>query len=505
MIEEEKMKRMLSGIMLALLLAVTLAFAFNVQPVDASGTIYIRADGSIDPAAVNITTLDEVTYTFIGNVDDSIVVERNNIVIDGADFTMQGKWELLYGMNLSNRANVTVKNVRIANFNTGIKLNSSNNNNITGNDLLSNVGAIFVWSSNSNVITNNGIFSSANNAITLNLSNNNTIAENHILANNLYGVTLAYSNNNTIKHNNITNHGYGIRVHSASDDNLVVGNDASDNLYGIYLSYVTKNTVAANNLYNNDCGIYLWNSHGNTCINNNISNNSEGTRIEASHSNVIFHNNFANNNAQASATFGYANVWDDGYPSGGNYWSNYADIDFKSGISQNDTGSDGIGDAKHAINQNNTDHFPFMAPLYTFDAGIWGETTRYVEVVSNSSISNFRVNTIEKTISFNVTGEIGVGFCRIIIPNVIIQTLWLNSYAVLVNGLPVEFRNWTDTTNTYLYVNYTHSEHEITIAPEFPAAIILTLFMALTTIVVAFEEKRVLRGSRRKSKNVVKC
>jgi hypothetical protein len=33
--------------MLTLLIASVLAFAFNVQPVGASGIIYIRADGSI--------------------------------------------------------------------------------------------------------------------------------------------------------------------------------------------------------------------------------------------------------------------------------------------------------------------------------------------------------------------------------------------------------------------------------------------------------------------------
>lgn len=44
------MKRSLSGIMVILLLTGMLAWAFSIQPVGASGTIYIRADGSIDPS-----------------------------------------------------------------------------------------------------------------------------------------------------------------------------------------------------------------------------------------------------------------------------------------------------------------------------------------------------------------------------------------------------------------------------------------------------------------------
>jgi nitrous oxidase accessory protein NosD len=57
------------------------------------------------------------------------------------------------------------------------------------------------------------------------------------------------------------------------------------------------------------------------------------------------------------------NTWDDGYPSGGNYWSNYTGIDEYSGPSQNETGSDGIGDTPYVIDENNTDRYPLMAPF----------------------------------------------------------------------------------------------------------------------------------------------
>ena len=50
--------------------------AFNIKPIKASGTIYIRADGSIDPPTAPITTTDNITYTFTDNINDEIVVER---------------------------------------------------------------------------------------------------------------------------------------------------------------------------------------------------------------------------------------------------------------------------------------------------------------------------------------------------------------------------------------------------------------------------------------------
>jgi len=52
--------------MLSLVLISTLTLALNIQPVKASGTIYIRADGSIDPPTAPISTDDNVTYTFTG-------------------------------------------------------------------------------------------------------------------------------------------------------------------------------------------------------------------------------------------------------------------------------------------------------------------------------------------------------------------------------------------------------------------------------------------------------
>lgn len=58
-----------------------------------------------------------------------------------------------------------------------------------------------------------------------------------------------------------------------------------------------------------------------------------------------------------------ANVWDLGYPQGGNYWDTYHGGDNYSGLSQNQTGSDGLSDTSYQINSNNTDNYPLIAPF----------------------------------------------------------------------------------------------------------------------------------------------
>jgi hypothetical protein len=55
-------------------------------------------------------------------------------------------------------------------------------------------------------------------------------------------------------------------------------------------------------------------------------------------------------------------IWDNGYRSGGNYWSDYNGTDSYKGQYQNETGSDGIGDTPYVIDANNTDNYPLMFP-----------------------------------------------------------------------------------------------------------------------------------------------
>jgi len=113
-------------------------------------------------------------------------------------------------------------------------------------------------------------------------------------------------------------------------------------------------------------GIHLFSSSNNTITANNISNNTLsgiyfGIYTNPSSDNILFHNNFMNNTQQVYIeSSGYANVWDDGYPSGGNYWSNYTGVDEKSGPNQDQPGGDGIGDTPYTIDSDNVDRYPLM-------------------------------------------------------------------------------------------------------------------------------------------------
>jgi parallel beta-helix repeat protein len=265
-----------------------------------------------------------------------------------------------------------------------------------------------------------------------------------------------------------------------------MGNNITNNTRGIHLIFSSNNTISENNMTNNGFGIFLEDSVNNTILRNNIAKNYDGICLSYhfwnTTGNIIYHNNFINNTQQVDITAwpSYPDFWDNGVE--GNYWSNYTAVDVN---------GDGIGDTPYDIDENNTDRYPLMAPISVFDAGVWNGIAYNANVVSNSTVSDFQLNVAEKTVSFNVSGvEYTAGFCRVTIPNIVVQDLWQGNYTILLNGEPWPFRNWTDTTNTYIYINYTHSEHEITIIPESPSIIILPLFTLTTLIATVLLKKK---------------
>jgi len=134
----EGMKRIVSGITLMPLLLAMLSLPFNIKLIKAewTGTVYIRSDGRIDLPDAPIITYDNVTYTLTDNIDYGIVVERDDIIVDGAGYTVTGG---LYGaVSLVDRSNVTIKNMEIegsGRSGTGVYLERSSNNIIYGNNI----------------------------------------------------------------------------------------------------------------------------------------------------------------------------------------------------------------------------------------------------------------------------------------------------------------------------------------------------------------------------------
>jgi len=390
------------GMMLAILIGGMVKLTFNVQLAEATGTIYIRVDGLIEPSTAPIQNIGNRSYIFTSDISDSIVIERDNIVVDGAGYTLEGTGSGK-GIEWVGRSNITIKNVKVTRFFYGFYFESSSNITLSGNNVIGNYYGVAVGSSWGNKFVCNNVF-------------NNT----------LDGFFLFYSDNNVI--------------------------------YG--------NTVLSNKRY--------------------------GIALSQSSNNRIFHNNFINNTEQTHLYESFNNMWDDDYPSGGNYWSGIAYVDLYSGRYQNESGGDGIGDTFYAINGNDQDRFPLIAPISLFDVGEWDGESYFIEVISNSTVSNFQLNATQKILSFTVTSEAGSGFCRVTIPNAVSQNLWKRNCTILVDSkTPLTMRNWTeDETYTYIYFTYLQQEHEVVIVPEFSSTGILSSLMVFMIIVIVILRRR---------------
>ncbi|MCP8319054.1 MAG: right-handed parallel beta-helix repeat-containing protein, partial [Candidatus Methylarchaceae archaeon HK01B] len=144
--------------------------------------------------------------------------------------------------------------------------------------------------------------------------------------------------------------------------NTIRKNVVTNNNHGIYLYYSSSNTVRNNVVTNNDIGINLHSSSSNTIRDNVVINSKNyGIYLYYSSSNKIYHNNIIDNTVQAYDYGGTGNSWDDGYPSGGNYWSDYPSVDYYRGPNQDQPGSDGIGDTPYLF-EYNQDNYPLMEP-----------------------------------------------------------------------------------------------------------------------------------------------
>jgi parallel beta-helix repeat protein len=264
---------------------------------------------------------------------------------------------------------IIVRNNISANNFEGIYLSQSSNNIITGSTIANNLFGIFLSDASNNIIAENTI---ANNFEGISLqesSNNNSIVENTITGN-TNGITLYDSPKyNSIIRNNITNNvANGISLGEHSDNNLIIGNSIMYNYVGIHLYYSSCNNKIIGNIITG-IGLYSWNaidldssSNDNLITENNFTNHEYTIRLYSSN-NRIYHNNFIHCRTSHVVGPGYTNNWDDGYPSGGNYWSDYAGVDEHSGPYQNITGGDGIGDTPYVIDANNIDRYPLMQPV----------------------------------------------------------------------------------------------------------------------------------------------
>ncbi len=230
-----------------------------------AGTRFIPGD-----TEVGVWDINSRTYTLTTDVSETIQIDEDNLILDGAGHTVTGPGSG-NGILLSGRTGVTVKDISVQEFSSGINLWYSSGNTLIRSTTTNNRTGINLHRSNDNTLTDN---TASNNVegLDIGVSSNNTLTQN-IANNNHIGIAVGSSSNNNILTSNFANNntGPGIRVNS-SNNNALTGNNTSSNKWGIYLSH-SNNTLTNNTASNNESGIELYRARNNILRNNLMSDN----------------------------------------------------------------------------------------------------------------------------------------------------------------------------------------------------------------------------------------
>lgn len=190
---------------------------------------------------------------------------------------------------------------------------------------------------------------------------------------------------------------------------------------GLRLYFSSNNTISKNTIANAthvEGTIFLDNSTNNAFFENDFMNDLVCIWFVYADNNTFYHNNFKNFTAWAYLfrLLSVGNVFDAGYPAGGNYYSTgnlnggYSGKDFFSGPYQNETGSDGIGDTPFLVGA--IDNYPLMKPYSgPHDIGVLIKASKTTiaqgynaSVVFNATVINYGMQSEDSNFTFDMLG-----------------------------------------------------------------------------------------------------
>lgn len=377
-----------SGIVAAVILVmVASTFAISPMNVSASPIIYIKPDGSVDPASAPIIRHGN-GYKLSDNVLGSIYVQRPGITLVGNGYTIQGSGTD-YGVYLDSVSDVILKNLIVKGFYQNIKLwkadynkvlkcessdslyegiilTGSSYNVLSGNEATANGDSGIEFQdgnvgSSYNVVSRNKAYGNTGPGITLVGGNTDNLIKQNVVYGqnkgiyvpdggdyNTYEKNLVYSNNlegmyikgarwNLVKGNTYRENGKGLMIRATQytyyEQNMILNNEIGiDFLRG----GTGQNRIQHNWIQGNEIGINLYElARNNEITLNTITQNDLGASFDdMTSNNRIHHNNFIGNTVQLVEEG--ANIWDDGSYEG-NHWSDYMGKDLD---------RDGVGDTE---------------------------------------------------------------------------------------------------------------------------------------------------------------
>jgi len=272
-----------------------------------------------------------------------------------------------YGLRLANSHNNTIlANIVANNTEIALALGNCTNNYVSENNITQNEGTgLYIYEGNNNTFSGNCM---SENKYNFGIEGDTLNDFLHTIAtsNTINGKPIYYFINQTDLIINPATHpeiGYLALINCTNitiEDLTLTGN-----VQGLLLAYTHNSIISGNSAFDNyRAGIWIHYSSNNTIVNNLLMHNLYGLELSDSSNNRIYHNTFMRIFSVELSGYSSENQWDNGYPSGGNFWYYYMGTDLFCGVYQNETGIDGIGDTPYRVSEANYDHYPLIKPIF---------------------------------------------------------------------------------------------------------------------------------------------
>ena len=358
--------------------------------------IYIKNDGSIEPQTAPIERSGSLYRLTDNLILYTIEIQRDDIILDGSDYVIQGNASWMgtaprsndagnNGIIIADRNNITITGLNIERFTTGVRISNSSHIAIVGN-LFNNETANFdapigiAITESSLVLIENNNFTNIHGSAIFCKGTNNTIRRNNLsnAAASVDGSVHLEGSSNTVSDNKIES--WFPIVLDKADSNTVARNNISGSAYQSYggsegialFSQCSNNMIFGNNItgFAGQAIRTVFSCSNNTFYGNYLADNGFAVVLqEGATNNRFYGNTFAADSCNVSIYDVESNFWDNGTL--GNYWGDY-------------TGADGngdcIGDSPHKLDgfkwdtdvggfvssPAGQDNYPLMAP-YDFE------------------------------------------------------------------------------------------------------------------------------------------
>ncbi len=380
--------------------------ALDTEGLEVSDTDFAGTPTDLGPEAIEEVSVNDSTFTndsFDWTLSPFSANDSSNIQIVGSDFANSSG---AYAVGLEQDQQVLVSDCDFANDTAeGVIGETVTELTLTGSNLAGVHDDGFAVDGGTDLVVSNDTFDNGEDTGVFVDGAYGLLADDNSLTNVANAFFLNGGDDWVIVNNTANADSDGGLMANSASGLLVEGNNFSEQSgdMAIDLTAIDNFEVTANVFVNDSSALDISGLSQGTVVGNEFLLDSVSMDVDGIASLLTYHNDFVDDSGWVLDSTGLA--WDDGYPVGGNYWSNYTGVDEFHGPGQNLSGSDGIGDTPFVLDSENIDRYPLMTPwtdhVATFvESGLPAGST-WVVVFNGTT---YRTNST----SLTVTSTVGV-------------------------------------------------------------------------------------------------